>query len=168
MKNVILFFVLIFPLYLFSQKISILPTTAQAIIEGTKKNTYTLVYFYATWCHPCIEKLPEFVKAVNVHPSVSLVLVCDPYSRDKIINKVIENSTFRDSVVYKLDATVYKYGINKNIKMFTKEICPACVLENETDFMLSGVYLFNNEAKVVYYNKMGDCLEEFKEVIKKY
>jgi hypothetical protein len=54
--------------------------------------------------HPCIEKLPEFVKAVNEHPNVSLVLVCDPYSKDKIVNKVIENSAFKDSVVYKLDA----------------------------------------------------------------
>jgi thiol-disulfide isomerase/thioredoxin len=166
MKHILLFVFFFLPIITFAQKIKVIPTTASKLIDITKENQYTLIYFGATWCHPCVQKLPEILQLSKKHPNVKFLTVLDPSSSDQNIQKVFENIQYNDSIIYRLDGQVYKYRINKNIKIFTREICPMCFKEIKDDLRLSAFYLFNKKGEMLFYNKQYEDISEVADALK--
>lgn len=62
MKNIwpIVLTLLLFPLFLCAQKVSLITVNQLEQRLKTGKDTIYVINFWATWCAPCIKELPDF------------------------------------------------------------------------------------------------------------
>ncbi len=64
-------------------------TLSIAEISQAKQKSCALFHVWATWCVPCIEELPKFLKFAAAHPKVTPIIldISAPYVQDNFSKK---------------------------------------------------------------------------------
>lgn len=159
-------FLLLLPFNLFSQSIKIEKTNANNIKAKFTENKLTLVYFWGTWCHPCVDDVENIITLSKKFKDVKLISVNDPLSNKIGISKILLKYNYPDTLSYILDDKLYNKSATNNIKKFTKEFCDSCAKESG-EFIFAGVYLFDKKGKLLFYNKSFEYSEELLAVLLK-
>lgn len=84
----------------------------------TNQNTngkYLIVNFWATWCKPCLQEIPEFVKFYNNHSDKALIL---GMSYEKAERKDVENYVDKLNVNYPI--ILYAESNTSHFSKFTE------------------------------------------------
>lgn len=76
-------------------------------LSGEKKSIedyrgqWVVINFWAEWCPPCLEEIPELGKLVKEHPEIAVIGV----SYDKLTNAELEQLVDKYKIVYPIVAT---------------------------------------------------------------
>lgn len=135
-----------------AQQLAIKEVSSNDIADVIKKNDYTVIYFWGTWCYPCVKHLHAVMDLKIRFPNINFIFLADPNSKAPLIRKDLRNVTYPDSFCYQLDRKIYTLKASGNIKQFTREICLNCAAESG-DYIFSGLYLFGKDLRLYYYNK---------------
>lgn len=124
--------------------------SGEIITSESLKGRFVLIDFWATWCPPCIQALPELKKIRNRYPEEKLVIIS--------ISNDFEYSKFLAGIKnYKLNwVNIYDKYKNKN-ELFNISSIPA-------------IFLINEEGKIIYDSRTRPkaCLKEVNDLLKKY
>ena len=116
-----------------------------------------LIFFWGTWCHPCYESLDTIMKMDLKVKKMKTLILAESNSSMKTLEKVFRKYrlSIADNIVFGLlDPKDYKKSHRKNIQIFNRFICKACVEESKNDMRFSAVFIFDKNKKLLYYNKV--------------
>ncbi|SHN17478.1 TlpA family protein disulfide reductase [Gracilibacillus kekensis] len=93
-----------------------LPNLNDESINALNHNQeYVIVNFWATWCPPCIEELPDLQTFENQHPDLVKVIAVNVTETETSVSKVqnfVEEESFTFSVVLDGENAVYdRYSV---------------------------------------------------------
>jgi thiol-disulfide isomerase/thioredoxin len=135
-----------------------------SIIKNSNKN-YTLVYIYAYWCRPCVEKAPKIIELAKNNNQLDLIFV----NTDKP-NDYLNTKKYLESIDFSYHSYTasedYGNGRNKRLGNFIDAICPSC---RSKDMGYSSCILYDNQGKVVFSStyEMKDAIEQIQNTISK-
>jgi thiol-disulfide isomerase/thioredoxin len=78
---------------------------------------WILVNFWATWCKPCMEEIPDLVKLQQMHSDVAIVGIAIMYRNKKEIIEFVQNHSIPYSVVYGDEDMASDFGGLKSLPM---------------------------------------------------
>jgi len=133
MKRLLLFFFLASANLLFSQKVSVIKITdLEKRISNASDTTY-IVNFWATWCGPCVNELPDFDSISKAYGSekVKMLLVSMDFKED-LDSKVMPFCKKKQlhSEVFVLDELNGNYFIPRVSDKWTGAIPATLILNN--------------------------------------
>lgn len=113
---------------------------------------YTAIYFWPTWCAPCVQKVPHIINAVASRKDITLLMINDPDSREYVKKKLVQQSDHLS--YYRVEGRVSRMvAVNDMSEIryfnqhFTKETSKR---KNERN---PAFFLFDEQGKLLYYNK---------------
>ena len=87
--------------------------SASSLIKGKP----TVVSFWATWCEPCVEEFPSFVKLLDTYPEeVVLVAISHDYSPQEVKDFVSAFKGYRKNMILTMDegkALSQSFGVDR-------------------------------------------------------
>lgn len=104
------------------------------IKESTNKTV--IVNFWATFCKPCLEEIPDFVKSAKTNDSVLLILVSvdAKSSFPNTIVKTARKHDFLDQIIWWLNETDADYFCPKIDPSWSGSIPSTLILNNSTGY----------------------------------
>lgn len=128
---------------------------------------YTAIYFWPTWCAPCVQKAPHIINAVASRNDITLLMINDPDSREYIKSKLVHQ--LANLYYYRIEGKVnHKISINDMSEIryfnqhFTKETSKR---QNERN---PAFFLFDRDGKLLYYNKQLLEMDSVKNALVQY
>ncbi len=132
--------------------------TLGQILDSSRLN---LVVFSATWCHPCVKKLPGIVAVHNRYrQKVNLIYIFDNSSRKNLLAKLLSQAGYRDTV-YLYDNTIYNSSVNKNVRKITRQF-NAAYRFNERLVAQSAAFLLDGNNRLIVPPFLGDTISIIK------
>ena len=93
------------------------------------KDEEFVIYIWADWCKPCIEKMPELVKYSKENNDRILFVNLEYYFANTY--KILSKNGFSGNA-YILDSHEYSKNIWQKLTNFKKEICDLCDMEEKS------------------------------------
>ncbi len=118
-KNSLLFFILLLPFLSSSQTVDVIKFEDLEAKYSSNSDTVYLVNYWATWCKPCVEELPDFIK-INKElkdKPFKMILVSLDFPKQiesRVIPFIQENQIEAEVVVLDDDANVWINKVNKD------------------------------------------------------
>ena len=113
----------------------------------TQNDTTYIVNFWATWCKPCVDEMPEFVRFMKDHngQKVKLLLVSldFPNNAEKKLKAFIKEHNIKSEVVL-LDDSRANYWINDISIEWSGSIPATLVFTNNTRSFHEGKYTYED------------------------
>ncbi len=93
-------------------KVIEVPEMLEVIAQEPEK--IKVINFWATWCKPCVEELPYFIKAANQFPEVEFIFVSLDFSEQVKKVKVFANKKgLNVGALYLIDDVDYNSWIDR-------------------------------------------------------
>jgi len=117
--KLILLGLLLMPSYLYSQQIEIVKFNELQKKYSNASDTVYLVNYWATWCKPCVEELPDFIKLNKELKAkkFKMILVSLDFPaqiESRVIPFITEHDIEAEVVVLDDDANVWINLVNKD------------------------------------------------------
>lgn len=118
-KNLSLLLLFIIPLMGFNQSIEVIKFDELEAKYSNDSDTVYLVNYWATWCKPCVDELPDFIKLDKElkGKAFKMILVSLDFPKQiesRVIPFIQENKIEAEVVVLDDDANVWINKVNKN------------------------------------------------------
>jgi len=118
MKTLLLF-ILLAPFILFSQNVPILKFSDLEKKISHDSDTLYLVNYWATWCKPCVEELPDFIKLNEEYKNkkfkMFLVTLDFPqHIESRVIPFIKKNNIDAQVILLDDDANIWINKVDKN------------------------------------------------------
>ncbi len=139
-RNLIcLFFILIISSFekIHAQNVQVINFNSLQKIYSNKSDTTYFIHFFASWCLPCLNELPDFVSFSDQHKNekVKMIFVSLDMKKDSIktLPQLIEKFKINETV-FLLNETNADKWINMVDKKWSGSIPATMILNNEKKY----------------------------------